>query len=46
MIKFSDSKRKILSKGGEIVSSRFVSVEEKDRPIETNTIDCDIGVGN
>ena len=38
-----DSKGKELSKGGAIVSSRFVPVEEKGRPIEAKSTDCDDG---
>ena len=38
-----DSKGKELSKGGAIVSGRFVPVEEKGRPIEAKSIDCGDG---
>ena len=38
-----DSKGKELSKGGAIVSGRFVPVEKKGRPIEANSTDCDDG---
>ena len=38
-----DSKGKELSKGGAIVSGRFVPVEEKGTPIEANSTDCGDG---
>ena len=38
-----DSKGKELSKGGAIVSGRFVPVEEKGRPIEAKITDCGDG---
>ena len=38
-----DSKGKELSKGGAIVSGRFVPVEEKGRPIEAKSTDCGDG---
>ena len=38
-----DSKGKLLSKGGAIVSCRFVPVEKKGRPIKAKSIDCGDG---
>ncbi|XP_041346943.1 E3 ubiquitin-protein ligase TRIM71-like [Gigantopelta aegis] len=38
-----DSKGKELSKGGAIVSGRFVPVEKKGRPIEAKSTDCGDG---